>query len=131
MRLPDRYRAFLKWCEVARMPISSIDEIDEALTWQMNESIFDGAPGTDGQKQLAALGYCVPCLTRGSPELIRARAAAVGWKRLSPVCSRLPTPWAVACMIINQLILMGHRVAAQAAAVTFVCCTYGLQRHSA
>ena len=42
--------------------------MDEALTREMNEMFFEGLPGTEGRKQLAALGYWIPFLTRGSNE---------------------------------------------------------------
>ena len=41
------------------MQLASVTEIGEALTLQMNEMFFDDLPGTDGRKQLAALGHCV------------------------------------------------------------------------
>ena len=82
------HRAFEAWCRTPSLPVSTVAEIDEALTLQMNESFFEGRPGTDGRKMLAALGYCVPILTRGPPKLVRAREAAVGWKKLSPASSR-------------------------------------------
>ena len=92
----NRYQAFLAWCRQAGMPCSTIAEVDFVLTTLMNEMFSEGLPGTDGRKQLAALGYCIPFLTRGPPELTRARVASLGWKRLSPANSRLPTPWVVA-----------------------------------
>ena len=88
----NRYTGFLAWCRAAHLPHSTVTEIDEALSQQMNENFFDGAPGTDGRKQLAALGYWIPFLKRGSPELTRSHAAAAGWRKLSPASSRLPTP---------------------------------------
>ena len=97
----NRYTAFLAWCRAARLPCSSVTEIDEALTMQMHENFFDGAPGTDGKKQLAAHGYWTPFLKRGSPELTRSHAAAAGWRKLSPAFSRLPSPLIVAFMIFN------------------------------
>ena len=102
------------------MPITTVADIDEALTLLMNESFFEERPGTDGKKMLAALGYCIPLLTRGSPELVRAREAAVGWKKLSPAHSRLPTPWPIVCLLIARLVMMQCFEAAQAVALTFV-----------
>ena len=115
----NRYLQFTTWSARASMPTSTVADIDEALTLLMNESFFEGRPGTDGKKMLAALGYCVP-LTRGSPELVRAREAAIGWKKLSPAFARLPTPWPVVCMLIHQLIKMQCEAAAQAVPLTFV-----------
>lgn len=116
----NRFLQFTTWSRQANMPTSTVADIDEALTLLMTESFFEGRPGTDGRKMLAALGYCVPILTRGSPELVRVREAAIGWKKLSPAHSRLPTPWPVVCMLINQLASMGHLEPAQAVALTFV-----------
>ena len=62
-----RHLHFVTWSIRAGMPINTVAGIDEALTLLMNESFFEGRPGTDGRKMLAALGYCVPTLTRGSP----------------------------------------------------------------
>jgi hypothetical protein len=115
-----RHLQFRTWSARAGMPTSTVADIDEALTYLMNESFFEGRPGTDGKKMLAALGYCIPLLTRGSPELIRAKEAAIGWKKLSPAFSRLPTPWPVACMLIHRLVQMQCYEAAQAVALNFV-----------
>jgi len=116
----NRYLQFTTWSKRANMSTSTVADIDEALTLLMNENFFEGRQGTDGKKMLAALGYCVPLLTRGSPELVRAREAAIGWKKLSPAFARLPTPWPVVCMLIYQLIKMRCEEAAQAVALTFV-----------
>ena len=114
-----RWQAFLLWFRLALVPFQSNADIDDASPAMMNEMFFEGLPGTDAKKLLAALGYWIPSLTRGSPELVKAQSSAVGWKKLSPASSRLPTPWPVACLILNQLMLMGHRMAAQAAALTW------------
>ena len=74
----NRYLQFTTWSARANMSTSTIADIDEALTILMNENFFEGRSGTDGQKMLAALGYSVPLLTRGPPELVRAREAAIG-----------------------------------------------------
>ena len=72
-----RRYAFLPWCLQARMPLTTAAHIDGALTLQMSESFCDGLPGTVGRKQLAALGYCVLFLTRGSPN--RLERAWLRW----------------------------------------------------
>ena len=69
----NRCMTFLRWCQLAQMPSQSNAQIDDALTAMMNEMFFEGSPGTDAKKYLAALGYWIPSLTRGSPELIKTQ----------------------------------------------------------
>ena len=36
----------MAWCQIAHMPLTTVEEIDEAFTLHMNESLFDLSPLT-------------------------------------------------------------------------------------
>jgi len=99
-----RYQLFLAWARQMRLPLHTMQELDEAgLTW-MHEQFFEGLDGTEGSKLIAVLSYYRFDLTAGARLLLpRSRRAAKGWLKLAPPRSRLPTPWPVAALVADHL----------------------------
>jgi hypothetical protein len=85
----------------------------------LDNKFFDGDPSAEGSKDLAAMGYVSPLLTRGAPELTRAHDACRGWRKLAPQKTRLPLPLGLTCALINQMMKANQAVQAEALAVTF------------
>lgn len=115
----ERYQKFMAWVSGLGLTIATVDDLDLAVTWYMNEEFFEGAPGTDASKLLAAMGHWVVQLSRGAPQLTRGHLAARGWRRLSPATTRLPLPWLCVLLIVEQLMLAQAVDMAVATVLTF------------
>ena len=119
-----RAAEFEAWALGARLPTATAAELDEALLVWMHERFFDGAAADEGNTLLAALTYLRTDLSRGAPELPRARRAAAGWRKMAPSRSRLPLPWEVAALIAEEMLLRRRPVEA---AATLVCFAFYLR----
>jgi integrase len=115
----DRVARFLLWASSLGLQVATIQLLDETAALYMNEEFFEGAPGTDASKLLAALGHQRQDLSRGATQLVRAHQAARGWRKLSPAKSRLPLPKLVLVLILNSMIRLGYVVAAHTTMLTF------------
>ena len=94
---------FLRWSSLHGHRTTTVGQLDVALTAYLNELYFRGYIGSDATKLIAAVAFMRPDLQRGSHQLPRASQAARGFVRLSPAHSRLPTPWALICLVMEQL----------------------------
>ena len=83
------------------MPATAVGQLDTALTAYLNELYFRGYIGSDATKLVVAVAFMRPDLRKGSQLLPRATQAARGFVRLSPAHSRLPTPWALLCLVLS------------------------------
>eukprot|EP00971_Amphidinium_carterae_P320701 6374256-Amphidinium_carterae.1 len=91
------------WVKRNHRKVDTVAQVDGATVEYMNHEYRAGRRGYQSSQLLAALGYILPMLTRGAPQLVRARQAARGWLKLSPNHSRLPIPWPAVAGIIHQL----------------------------
>jgi hypothetical protein len=84
----DRVARFLLWASSLGLQVATIQLLDETAALYMNEEFFEGAPGTDASKLLAALGHQRQDLSRGATQLVRAHQAADGenFRRRSQGC---------------------------------------------
>ena len=94
--------------------------VDRMLSEYFDELYMDGEAADLGEKTLAAFVYHNQHYGKGlGCQLVGARQALRGWRRLRPASSRLPLPVEVVSMLSNQLQLMGHW---EAALVTLLSC---------
>ena len=90
-----------------------------ALLLYFHELFFEGHDSGDAWKILAALAHFRLDIQPKLSNLPRAVRAARGWTRLAPARSKLPMPWPVACLLIQQMIEHKRFQAALATAVGF------------
>eukprot|EP00972_Heterocapsa_arctica_P065779 9710095-Heterocapsa_arctica.AAC.1 len=69
----------------------------------MHDSFEKGGMPAEASTLLASIAFCRKDLTRGAPELQRARMALRAFQRLAPAHSRLPVPWPVVCLMIEWM----------------------------
>ena len=110
----------LTWCRERCLSHHTLAQLEHALLRWMHELFYDGDYSHEGSTLLAALVYLRDDLSKGAPELPRARAALKGWQKVAPARSRLPPPWCVACLMINDMARRGHHACASATALTFL-----------
>ena len=87
----------------------------------LNESFFDGEAGHVASKILAAVAHEWAGTTKGMKDTSRAVQGSRSWHRLSPATSRLPLPWLVVILLINEMIRLGILAAAQATKSRTLC----------
>ncbi len=84
-------------------------EVDGALVRFFNERYRLGDSASTGDVLLAALCHAFPEFgIHGSRALPRSRRALKGWRRRTPPRSRDPHAWAIWCLVIIEMILLGY-----------------------
>ena len=111
---------FYRWCDRMGTNHDHVDELEVSLLMWMEEQFFEGESVQTGTSMFAAIMYTRVDLKRTQHALPRARTALRGWKKLAPPKSRLPLPWVVTALIVNQLAYEGEMEAAVLTALTFV-----------
>ena len=76
----ERFAKITKWARAQSLLLRGLSGLDNAATLWLDKKFFDGDPSAEGSKDLAAMGYVSPLLTRGAPELTRAHDACRGWR---------------------------------------------------
>ena len=114
-----RRQAFSQWAAQRNISLGTPTEVDQALVLFFHEEFLDGGESSDAWKLMAALAFVRPDLATRLGRLPRAARAAKGWSRLAPARSRLPLPWPVVCLIVEEMCNRGLVVYAWLTALTF------------
>jgi len=114
-----RVAAFELWARLCRMSIDTLPALDLALLVWFEERFFEGDESNEAGKLLAAIRHCRVDLASTPGSLPRASRAAKGWRRLSPLWSRLPIPWEVAALMATRMLNRGRIESAFLTVLTF------------
>ncbi|CAK0871377.1 unnamed protein product, partial [Prorocentrum cordatum] len=115
-----RYHRFLTWAAAARLPVSTIPELEETLLEYFNELYFEGHDSPDGSKLAAAVTHFRLDLLPKLINMPRVQRALKGWKSMAPPRARLPLPWPVVAWMADWMVTNGCEVAATASVLAFI-----------
>ncbi|CAK0887025.1 unnamed protein product, partial [Prorocentrum cordatum] len=115
-----RYHRFLTWAEAARLPVSTIPELEETLLEYFNELYFEGHDSPDGSKLAAAVTHFRLDLLPKLINMPRVQRALKGWKSMAPPRARLPLPWPVVAWMADWMVTNGFEAAATATVLAFI-----------
>ncbi|CAK0856156.1 unnamed protein product [Prorocentrum cordatum] len=115
-----RYHRFLTWAEAARLPVSTIPELEETLLEYFNELYFEGHDSPDGSKLAAAVTHFRLDLLPKLINMPRVQRALKGWKSMAPPRARLPLPWPVVAWMADWMVTNGFEAAATASVLAFI-----------
>ena len=76
-----RYQAFLSWSAMARVPVATVPDLEEALLEYFNQLYFDGHDSPDGTKLVAAVAHFRLDVAPKLANLPRVQRALKGWNR--------------------------------------------------
>ncbi|CAK0893680.1 unnamed protein product [Prorocentrum cordatum] len=116
------WKSLQDWAEHRMLPLSPPSALDATLAEYLECLYFEGHDAGMGTKVIAAVGFFVPEVSRHGPaRLPRARLAAQGWLRLSPLRAGLPIPVEVVAAIAVAMCARGERRAAAGALLATTC----------
>ena len=96
---------FIEWARGAGKRWASYPELDETLCEYFDERFFAGWTSDEGAKVLASLAYHDPQLHKAVNLMLpRASRALRGWTKVGPADQRLPFPWCLLVLVIEDFV---------------------------
>ncbi|CAK0795667.1 unnamed protein product, partial [Prorocentrum cordatum] len=105
-----RQLAFSRRAQQRVASLATPPEVGQALVQFSHEEFLDGGESSDAWKRVAAPAFSRPELPTRQGRLPRAARSAKEWSRFAPPRSRLPLPWLVGCLFVEELSRQGLAV---------------------
>ena len=100
-----RMAEFVLWCQGEHNTWTDDLQLDALLVSFFDVKYMEGAPVDDGCKTMAALQFMLPAFARrGSGHLPRANRALRSWRKHGPSRQRLPLPFVLLVLVLEQML---------------------------
>jgi hypothetical protein len=88
--------------------LKNIETVDQELCQFLEEQYYEGEDISLAQYTVASVLFFNPSLkAHGNAALPRVKQSLKGWRKLCPTRSRMPVPWEVTCLLVQDMIGLG------------------------